>query len=127
MAPEDELSGEPQLIQIPAQMVSINSKADRSWKLVFETQELDGDDVRVLGNNIHGTGWLVYKPNAEVMLKDIPEGYADPGVKSPSQRLRSNLFILWKQKGSKGDFESYYRTSVEKLINIIQQQLDKEA
>lgn len=114
-----------QLVQIPAQMVSINSKADRSWKLVFETQELDGEDVTMLADNVHGVGWLVYKANSEVLLKDIPKGVADAGVKSPSQRLWSKIFILWKEKGAKGDFESYYRASIDRLIALIDKQLEE--
>ena len=116
---------EPQLIQVPASVVGMNPKADRSWKVSFETRELTGDEVAVLADNFQGEGWLVYKPNSEVQVADIPEGYADPGVKSPSQRLRAKIFILWKGKGSKGDYESYYRMSIEKLIGIIDDQLEQ--
>lgn len=112
------------LIQIPAQVAGMNPRADRSWRIVFETQELSGEDVKILADAFQGQGWLVYKPNSEVEVADIPEGYADPGVKSPSQRLRAKIFILWKQKGSKGEFEGYYRTAIERLVAIIDAQLE---
>lgn len=112
------------LIQVPASVVGMNPLKDRSWKIMFETRELSGDEVSILADAFQGEGWLVYRPNAEVKISDIPEGYADPGVKSPSQRLRAKIFILWKQKGGKGDFESYYRTSIERLIGIIDEQLE---
>lgn len=111
------------LIQVPASVAGMNPLKDRSWKITFETRELTGDEVAILANAFQGEGWLAYRPNAEVTLADIPEGYAEPGVKSPSQRLRAKIFILWKQKGGKGDFESYYRTSIERMISLIDEQL----
>lgn len=115
----------PKLIQVAASVIGMNPRADRSWRISFETAELNGDEVSILADNFQGEGWLVYKPNSEVQVADIPEGYADPGVKSPAQRLRAKIFILWKQKGSKGDYESYYRTSIERLITIIDEQLEQ--
>lgn len=44
--------------------------------------------------------------------------------KSPSQRLRSVLFILWEQKGRpQADFEIFYRMKMEDLINVIKNML----
>lgn len=118
--------GDPKAImQIPAQVVGMNPRADRSWRIAFETNELTGEDVKLLADSFQSQGWLAFRPNDEVQVADIPEGYADPGVKSPSQRLRAKIFILWKQKGGKGDFESYYRTSIESLITIIDDKLEK--
>lgn len=114
------------LISVPAQVVNMNPKADRSWKLIFETRELSGDEVKILADNFQGEGWLVFKPNEEVALADIPEGVADAGVKSPSQRLRGKIFILWKALGGKGDFEAFYRTYLDKLIEYVDSKIPEE-
>lgn len=43
--------------------------------------------------------------------------------KSPSQRLHSVLFLLWKQEGEEGQFEQWYQGRMENIINEIKQQL----
>lgn len=114
-----------ELVQVPAQIVDFKPKADRSWRLTFGTRELSGEEVKVLADNFQGEGWLVFSPNGEIAPDDVPLELADAGVKSPAQRLRAVIYLLWKQKGSKGDFESYYRTSMEKLVEYISVQLDE--
>lgn len=116
-----------QLIQVPAQCVNMNPKADRSWKLVFETRELHGEEVGLLADTFQGEGWLVFKPNAEgVANEEVPEDIADSGTKSQSKRLRDVIFVLWKQKGGKGDFETFYRVYLEKLIEYTKSKLEPE-
>lgn len=115
------------LVQVPAQVVNLNPRADRSWKLVFETRELSGDEVKLLADNFQGEGWLVFKPNAHgIVPEDIPTGQAETETKSQSTRLRNVIFILWKQQGEKGDFESFYRTRLEGLIDFVKTKLEPE-
>ena len=115
-----------ELIQIPASVVNMKPRADRSWKIEFETRELTGDDVKILADNLQGEGWMVFKPNDEVTTDDIPEVDAEPGTKTPSQRLRATIMVLWRQRGSKGDRESFYRTYMEQLIDYTKSKLEKE-
>lgn len=113
------------LIQVPAQTVDFKPKADRSFKLVFETRELSGDDVKLLVDTFQGEGWLVFKPNSQGVLQgEIPEEAAEAGMKSPSLRLRNRLYVLYKQKDIKVDFESFYRTYIERKIEEIDEQLE---
>ncbi len=114
------------LIQVPASVVNMNPRADRSWRLQFETRELKGDEVKILADNFQGEGWLVFKPNDEVSPDEIPETVAESGVKTPSQRLRASIMVLWQQKGGKGDPEAFYRTVMEKLIEHVKGQLERE-
>lgn len=53
---------------------------------------------------------------------------AKPKVKSPSQRLRAVLWLLWEQqyKHKYPDFENYYLVSIEKLIDAIKTKLEEE-
>lgn len=114
------------MVSVPAQVVNMNPKADRSWKLVFETRELAGEEVKILADNFQGEGWLLFKPNESVSLQDIPEGQAESGVKSPSQRLRAVIMVLWKQQGSVGDPDAFYRTYMEKLIEYTKSKLEED-
>jgi len=115
-----------EILQVPAQIVDFKPRADMSVKISFETRQLTGDEAALLMDNFRGEGWLVYKPNTEVSLPDLPEGVAETGTKSPSQRLRAVLYILWQQNGKKGEFESFYRTEYEKLIEFFKSKLEPE-
>jgi hypothetical protein len=45
--------------------------------------------------------------------------------KSPSQRLKAVLFVLWKQLGEReNDFDVFYRLEMEKLIDNIKEKLE---
>lgn len=112
------------LIQVPAQVINMNPRADKSWRLQFETRELSGDEVALLADNFQGEGWLVFKPN-EIKQIEIPDTDADSGTKSQSQRLRDVIYVLYKQKG-KGDFETFYRLYLEKLIELTKSKLEPE-
>jgi hypothetical protein len=115
-----------ELISVPAQVVNMNPRQDRSWKLVFETRELSGEEVKILADNFQGEGWLLFKPNGDISEEEIPEGKADSGTKSQSQRLRDVIFVLYKQQDSKVDFETFYRVYLEKLIEYTKTKLEKE-
>lgn len=117
-----------QLVQVPAQVINMNPRADRSWKLVFETPELSGEDVKLLADTFQGQGWLVFKPNASgVAAEEVPADVADVKTKSQSKRLRDVIFIYWKQQGGNNDFETFYRVTLEKLIEHIKDKLVEEA
>lgn len=105
------------LVSVPAQVMNMNPKADRSWKLVFETRELNGDEVKILADNFQGEGWLLFKPNSDgISVAEVPTEKADAGMKTQAQRLRAAIMVLWQHSGRKGDPEAFYRTFMEKLI-----------
>lgn len=114
------------LISVPAEVVDIRPKVDRSWKLSFNTRELTGDEVAVLADNFQGEGWLVFKPNGSVTEEEIPTGDADSGIKTQSQRLRDVIFVDYRQHGKAGSFENYYRNYLEKLIEFAKSRLQEE-
>lgn len=111
-------------IQLPAIFNKITSMADKSYKLEFVTREL-GSDAATLMTLIHQEGWLLLSLNKQ-QETDIPTEKADSmtNQKTQAQRLRSVLFILWKQKGADGDFEQYYRTHLEQIIDQIKSKIE---
>jgi len=45
--------------------------------------------------------------------------------KSPSQRLKAVLFVLWKQTGEpENDFDLFYKLEMEKIIDKIKEKLE---
>lgn len=112
-----------QLIQVPASVQNMNPRADRSWKLVFETgRELTGEEVKLLTDNFQGEGWLLFSPN-EIQTADVPDVDVEETGKKPSQRLRNVIYRLWEHQGSHGDFEMFYRVSMERAINNVKERL----
>lgn len=114
------------LLQIPAQVTDFRPRADKSYRITWETRELSGDEVALLADSFQGEGWLLWRPNGVIEPGDIPDKDADSGTKTPSQRLRSVIFVLWKQRGQKGDFDSYYRSTLNKLIDYVKSMLEED-
>lgn len=111
-------------IKMQAQLTNVQSKADRTWKLAFNTQEL-GADAGQLTALLMDVGWLVFSPNDDVTEEDIPEVKAEAGdTKTPSARLRAVLYVFWEQKGKPGSWEQFYLTNMERLIEGIKDKLE---
>ena len=70
-------------------------------------------------------GWLLWSPN-ELKEVDVPDEHADAmtGQKTQAQRVRAVLFKLWEQNGKQGDFESYYRSKTEQIIDQLKEKLN---
>lgn len=45
------------------------------------------------------------------------------GAKTPSERLRSVIYVLWEQNKSDKNFESFYIGIMEKIIEMIKKKL----
>lgn len=111
------------VFQAPAILTSIAYLKDGGLRIGFATNELSDED-KVIASRFHQKfGYVLFKENA-FKEEDVPDTDATDESKSPSQRLRATLFVLWKQKGSKGDFEAFYRDNMEKAITRVKNLLD---
>jgi len=59
----------------------------------------------------------------EEEIKDLPEIRTERGEKTPSQRLRSVLYVLWQQSKSTLSADQFYREKMEEHINSIKAKL----
>ena len=100
-------------------------RADRSVSMRFTTtQELSNIDFAVLDQLHQSSGWLLFKPN-EFDPSDVPDEDAPADGKRPSQRLRSVLFIWWKQHTDQSEpFQQFYERWYEKKITQVKDELD---
>lgn len=110
---------------VSSQLMGIRSMSDGGMGLNFHTQELQPQEKAEVMNFHMQQGWLLFAPN-EIAESDIPKQPAEVGQKTPSQRLRAVLYVLWEQLGSKGEFESFYITEMEKYIDHVKNKLDKQ-
>lgn len=112
------------MAQLPAIFSKITSRADRSYKLEFETRELSGQDATTLMQMIHNEGWLLFAPNP-IQEVDVPDEKADSmtNQKTQSQRLRGVIFKIWESNGSNGSFETFYQSCMEKIITQLKEKI----
>ena len=111
-------------IQLPAILSGFSSKSDGGASLRFATNELTADDFKALKDYHNQFGYVLFSPNP-FNESDIPKESAENKDKTPSKRIRAVLFILWKQRGSNGDFEVFYRSQTEKYIEYLKTKIDK--
>lgn len=95
-----------------AQIEKIQTMADRSIQIRIGLPEMNPQEMAelfsALNNDTHQVSF------------DAPE---DNG-KSPAQRLRGVLYRNWENDSEKiEDFEVYYRTKMEKIINHYKERL----
>ena len=119
------------LIIIPATLDSFRSLKDKTLKLVFETQEPTPKQLGDLASNLQQFGYLAFnrddfKQEQIDVLKNIKCEYDDK-TKSKSQRLRSHLFVYWKQDNKGYEmFDDFYNYHMEKFIKHISSKLDND-
>jgi hypothetical protein len=102
---------------------SVSHTKDGGVRVGFVTQELSPDEQYYIVSQMQKYGYLLFSPN-EISEKDIPTEQAEDKNKTPSKRLRSALFVLYKQTGTKQDFDLWYRDKMEKIINNVKSKLD---
>ena len=100
--------------------------SDKGIRVQVDTQELDpkdAGDVMLLKGKM---GWFIFadQPIQEEDVKDLPEVKVEKGEKTPSQRLRGVLFLLWNQTKSTLTFDQFYRDYLNKVIEKLKEQLD---
>jgi hypothetical protein len=115
-------------VRCEAIITSIRSRADRSLGLGLSTPELSSEEKVA----------LMDLQNILVDFLVIPKDENDPelvivekemDLKTPSQRLRAVLFLLFKaeqQKGKKDTFDGFYNRHMEKLIEFVKSKIDEK-
>ena len=109
--------------QAPAILTGLSTLSDGGLAIRFHTNELSLDDKATALGFQGKFGWLCFREN-EFSDADIPDTDAPDEDRSPSQRLRAALFVLYQQRGEKRDFESFYRENMERAISRVKNLLD---
>jgi len=106
---------------LPAILNPISRRKDRSVKLSFETREMSPEEIMTLLPLEGSEGYLLYAPNREdIEDESLPNTKAEVGIKSPSERLRSVIFVHFKQAVEDGKYigipDNFYKEQMEKII-----------
>ena len=108
--------------QIPSILTRISSMVDGGLSIGFHTKELNPEEKALAMMHQGKHGWLIFSEN-EVPTTDMPKGDADLRQKTPSQRLRAVVFVLWQQSRTDVPFPAFYEDYMEKLINQVKEAL----
>lgn len=108
-------------ILCPAVLDSYSRRKDRSVSIRLITQEKTSHEIMKIDEMIDLYGILYFRPQESMSPEEIKELDNIPldmydKQKTQSQRLRSVLYLLWKQDGGEGDFKNYYKTKTEQVI-----------
>lgn len=112
-------------ILLPSQINPPRLRKDGSASLVFDTRELNAEEIFTIMSLRHSEGWLCFAPNEQDI--EIPEETAQVDEKSASERLRSVLFVWYKQETDAGKFvglfETFKKEKMEKIIEGVKSKL----
>ncbi len=109
---------------IAAQNVGAAFTQDGCMSLRFHTKECSVEEKVKISEFVSSAGWLLFAAN-EIKDADIPnENAPEDEWKTPSQRLRRVLYVVWKQK-KEGEFNSFYVKKMEEIIEHFKGKLDK--
>lgn len=113
---------------LPAQINPPRIRKDGSCSLSFDSRELTAEEYMMILGNRNSEGWLLFAPNLnEVSENDIPVEKAEIDEKTPSQRLKSVLYVWFQQQINEGiyigSFETFRREKMETIIESIKKKL----
>lgn len=118
------------LLQIPAEITKVTTMANRSIRIVADSQENLTDEQMAKVMGVHGrTGWwcfLAEERRIDPMdIAGLPvTQWEEEGKVSPSQRMRAIIFRLFEQAGSEGDFQDFYKSRMSKLCDLLKEKLN---
>lgn len=120
------------MIVLKSQVEAIASRKDNTLKITLGTQELNPSDCGQMFGLMNKLCTVGIAPNelekedietlqnSKLNIEDVPNG------KTPSQRLRSVLFVYWQQHNTGfEDFSAFYLDYIEKKITQIKSKLEQ--
>lgn len=114
-------------IQFSSIIDGITKKKDGTLSIKLGTQELHSQDTAEIFEMGNRQIWTAF---SDIPVKEndlnIPEVLDETDLKSPSQRLRGVIYILFEQSKDKTNktFEHFYRDYMEKIIDNIKDKLN---
>lgn len=116
-------------IILPVVLENYSPRKDKTVSLRFSTQEMSSAQIVQIHERLEKFGVMYFKCSerlSESELKELEQMdvdvYDEP--KSQSKRIRSVLYLLWKQEGEVGTFAEYYRIKTDKYIEFLKDKLD---
>jgi hypothetical protein len=132
MSKNPKTMAENPLLFIPCSIENVSTRKDKTLRITIGTQELTPDKTASLMTLwASGYGVMCFKGeqfshDEQEIINSIKLSAQDLGAKTPSERLRNTLYVLFKDdpKGFQ-TFDAFYLHHMEEVINMIKRRLDK--
>lgn len=105
------------------QITRISSRVDGSIGLGLSTSELSSEEKTVFFD-LHNQNVEFWIKPMDQSAQEIVEIKTEVDRKTPSQRLRSVLFLVWKSEGEKGEYNDFYVKFMNKVIDNLKEKLE---
>ena len=112
------------MFQVQSTISGIKTLVDGSIRLTVDSQELNPEEMSQLFQINKKLGWFTFQEAPFEEIPDVPEVKTEFNDKTPSQRLRNTIYVLWSQLGGKGSFDDFYKSQLESLINQYKEKLN---
>ena len=114
-------------ILFDATLEGLSTRMDKTIKVTIGTQEMNSEQAAKLFS-LRGNFCKVLISDSTIEQKEVEQVDTLPikdesNGKSNSQRLRSTLFILWQQSGSKATFDVFYNSKMNEIIEHFKSKL----
>jgi hypothetical protein len=109
-------------LRFECQLTSFSSRADRSLGFRGITPELSNEEKVALMNLQNVLLDIIISPK-DTPDADILEVKKEMIHKSPAQRMRSVIFLIWKQTDEKESFDVFYAAMMEKILDWLKAKL----
>lgn len=107
-------------------ITGIRARSDGSLGLTISTPELTSEN-KVVFLNLHNKNCKMLLTPEESTEEPPEEVKSELEHKTLSQRIRSALFVWWKQQNKPGDFTNFYEAHQNKVLEHIKSKLDPES
>lgn len=101
-------------------ITSLSAKKDGSLGLRMATPELTADE-KVAFMELQNVNLDALFDPIDFATKEITEVKSEVDTKTPSQRLRSLWYVVWKEIGSEDEFNLFYLKKMEKIMDYIKE------
>lgn len=111
--------------QLPVIIEKVESLSDSGWRLRLLTRELEPAEIGLLGG-LKGKEIQAAFKESTIAPDEIKtsEERVERGQKTPGQRLRAVLYVRFEQRKPDMDFDSWYKSQMEIIINAVKEKLE---
>lgn len=109
-------------IKVQVHIGSVRILKDKSISFGCRTPELEPNEILEVIKLQNANLEAMFQP-MDMTPQEVLTIDADLNQKSSAQRLRSSLFVYWRQLGEKGEFDIFYRKVMSRFIDNIQDKL----
>lgn len=121
------------ILFIPCQVEGISTRRDKTLKVIIGTHEMSPNKMaQLIAQWSDGYGIMAFKKEEFIeeerkALESIQLDKEEMGGKTPSQRLRGSLYVLYEANNcGYNTFASFYESRMEQMINTVKRRIEEE-